>query len=181
MAFERGKFLPESTSITFWALKHYSLSLVFFSAYAVLNKIFYSINLAKVLLAITIIGILLKLIANFLLVKVLQQYGLALSTSITYIFFFISSYLILNYKLKIKDKSIFVKEFVFCFIAGGISILIVDLLSEMVSLKSIFAEIIQIIIFLIIYSMNLFIINHRAVVIFQRIFFKYDFFNQTKA
>jgi len=181
LAFERGKFLPESTSITFGALKYYSLSLIFFSAYAVLNKIFYSMNLAKVLLAITIIGILLKLLANFLLVKVLQQYGLALSTSITYVYFFISSYLVLNSKLKIKDKSNFIKEFIFCFIAGGFSLLIVNLFSELFSLKSIIAEIIQIIIFLVIYSMNLFIIKHRAVVIIYRIFFKYDLINQAKA
>ena len=65
--FERGKFDEESTAMTFGVLKFYSLSLVFYSVYTVFNKIFYSINEVKLLLLITIIGLAIKLILNFLL------------------------------------------------------------------------------------------------------------------
>jgi len=181
LAFERGKFVQESTAITFEALKYYAVSLVFYSAYSVLNKIFYSINLVKILLAITIIGIFLKLLVNFLLVKDLQQSGLALSTSITYIFFFISSYLVINYKLRIRDKSIFVKEFIFCLVAGGFSLIVVNLLSNLLYLQSLVGEVFQIILFLLVYSINLIIIKHKAVVIFHRIFLKNNFINQALA
>ncbi len=109
--FERGKFVEESTAITFGVLRFYSLSLVFYSVYAVFNKIFYSIGKAKLLLVITITGLLLKLFLNFVLVD-LQQDGLALSTSISFIFFFFASYIILNAKLKIKDRSLFIKDFI---------------------------------------------------------------------
>jgi putative peptidoglycan lipid II flippase len=181
LAFERGKFLQENTAITFEALKYYAISLVFYSAYSVLNKIFYSINLAKILLAITIIGIFLKLLVNFLLVKDLQQFGLALSTSITYIFFFISCYLVINYKLRIRDKSIFVKEFIFSLVAGGFSLIVVNLLSNLFFLQNLVDEILKIIIFLVIYSINLIFIKHKAVVILHRIIFKNNLINRALA
>ncbi|MDZ7623250.1 MAG: lipid II flippase MurJ [Ignavibacteriaceae bacterium] len=42
--FERGKFVEESTAITFGVLRFYALSITFYSVYAVFNKIFYSIG-----------------------------------------------------------------------------------------------------------------------------------------
>lgn len=83
--FERGKFVENSTLITFGVLKFYSLSLVFYSVYAVFNKIFYSINQAKLLLLITVSGVILKFVLNFLFVG-FQQEGLALSKYQFYIF-----------------------------------------------------------------------------------------------
>ncbi len=100
--------------LTFGVLRFYSLSLVFYSVYAVFNKIFYSLNKIKILLGITIAGLLIKLILNFLLID-LEQNGLALSTSISFMFFFLASYIFLNIKLKIKDRLLFAKDFINAF------------------------------------------------------------------
>ncbi|MFB3056942.1 MAG: lipid II flippase MurJ, partial [Ignavibacteriaceae bacterium] len=89
--FERGKFSPGDTEITFSVLKIYSLSLVFYSIYSIFNKIIYGARLVNSLLIITLGGILIKVILNIILVSEYQQNGLALSTSINFTFFFITS------------------------------------------------------------------------------------------
>ena len=125
--FERGKFVEESSKITFNVLKFYSISLVFYSVYAVLNKIFYSIGRIKVLLVITLAGVIIKLGLNFLLINY-QQNGLALSTSISFIFFFLASYIVLNKELKIKNKYLFFKDLLFHLTNSGICILFIKII-----------------------------------------------------
>ncbi len=165
IAFERGKFLEHSTLITYGVLMCYSFSLVFYSAYALLNKIFYSLHLVKILLSITIFGILLKIVLNFLLVTEYHQYGLALSTSISYSFFFIASYFTLNSKLKIVDKTFFIREFFLHLLNCCICLLVLDITSELIGASSLISDILSIIGFLAIYLMNLLFLKHRTVFI----------------
>jgi putative peptidoglycan lipid II flippase len=175
LVFERGKFLAESTTITYTALMCYTVSLVFYSAYSVLNKIFYSIKLAKYLLAITIVGIIIKLAFNFILVGEYHQYGLAVSTTISYLFFFIMSYLVLNKKLKIKNKSLFIKEFLIHFINCSISLLTASIISDILSSSSIFRELVTILLFLLLYLLNLVLINHKAIVFLNQVLQQLNF------
>ena len=170
VAFERGKFLAESTSITYTALKCYSVSIVFYSVYSVLNKIFYSINLAKVLLAITIAGMFLKLTLNFVLVKNFQQYGLALSTSISYLFFFLVSFLIINHKLGINKKNLFFKDFLIYLINCFVCFLIIYIFQIIMPFKNIIIEILMIVLFMVLYLLNLLIIKHNSVTILDSVF-----------
>ena len=163
IAFERGKFLEESTNITFGALKFYAVSLIFYSTYSVLNKFFYSLNFIKMLLLLTCLGILLKLIMNFILVGELQQYGLALSTSISYFFFFSASYLILGSKLKIRNKYIFIKELLLCLINAIISLLLVNIFGKIISLDGLLSDILSIFLFIGLYFINLIFVKHKAV------------------
>ena len=163
IAFERGKFLEESTNITFGALKFYAVSLIFYSTYSVLNKFFYSLNFIKMLLLLTCLGILLKLIMNFILVGELQQYGLALSTSISYFFFFSASYLILGSKLKIRKKYIFIKELLLCLINAIISLLLVNIFGKIISLDGLLSDILSIFLFIGLYFINLIFVKHKAV------------------
>lgn len=169
LAFQRGKFNPESTQITYNALKCYSVSIVFYSVYSVLNKIFYSINLAKTFLAITIGGMVLKLVLNFILVEHYEQFGLALATSISYFFFFFISYLIINKKLKIENKSVFYKDFfvylINCFVAYSIVIIVSNLLKD----KNIIVEFILIIIFVLVYFINLLLMKHKSLALFESV------------
>ena len=169
LAFERGKFLAESTSITYTALKCYSVSIVFYSVYSVLNKIFYSINLAKVLLAITIVGILIKLVLNFILVENFQQYGLASSTSISYLFFFLVSFIVINRKLKIRQKNLFVKDFFVYLINCGICFLIIFIVKNIIPLKNIIFEMTIMVLFIGLYFLNLLIIKHKSITIFENV------------
>ena len=169
LAFERGKFNSESTQITYNALKCYSVSIVFYSVYSVLNKIFYSINLAKILLAITIIGMIIKMSFNFILVESYEQFGLAAATSISYFFFFIISYLIINRKLKIENKSVFYKDFfvylINCFISYSAVIIISNILND----KNIIIEFILIIIFVFVYVLNLLLMKHKSLLLFEAV------------
>jgi len=166
--FERGKFVEESTAITFDVLRFYSISLVFYSLYAVFNKILYSINQIKLLLWITISGLVVKLIFNFVLVD-LQQNGLALSTSISYIFFFFVSYIVLNVKLKIKNRSLFAKDFITHLVNSVVSFLSVKLISDILSINSIIKEGIIILLFICVYLMNSILIKHNSIIISGRV------------
>lgn len=172
--FERGKFVAESTAITFGVLKLYALSLVFYSAYAVFNKIFYSIGKAKLLLLITIAGLLLKLFFNFILIG-LHQDGLALSTSISFIFFFLASYIVLNEKLKIKDKSLFAKDFIFHLINCVICLISIKIILDIFFAGNIFREVIKMAFFILLYLINLFLIKHNAIVISNRVIKRLNF------
>lgn len=166
--FERGKFVEESTAMTFGVLRIFSISLVFFSVYAVLNKIFYSLNETKLLLLITIAGLSIKLLFNFLLID-LEQNGLALSTSLSYLFFFFASYTILNIKLKIKDKSLFVKDFIIHLTNCIICLILIKIISNFYQVNNIVEEVLIIALFLFIYLFNLFLIRHNALVISNRV------------
>ena len=170
IAFERGKFLAESTSITFSALRCYSVSIVFLSVYSVLNKIFYSINFAKVLLAITVAGMTIKLILNFILVKQFQQYGLATSTSISFLFFFLMSFLVINHKLRINQKNLFFKDFFVYLINCLVCFLIIYIFKNIMPFKNIIIEILMIVLFLVLYFSNLLIIKHNSVAILDGVF-----------
>lgn len=166
--FERGKFVCENTAMTFSVLKYYTISLVFLSVYAVFNKIFYSINQLKLLLWVTITGLLVKLIFNFVLVD-LQQNGLALSTSISFIFFFLVSYILLNSKLKIKNRLLFVKDFMVHVINCLICFITVNLIADRLHINSIIKEGISILFFVFLYLMNSILIKHNSIIILGRV------------
>lgn len=159
--FERGKFVEESTYITYNVLKLYSISLVFYSVYAVLNKIFYSISQVKSLLVITLIGVIIKLVLNFLFVDY-QQNGLALSTSISFIFFFFASYLVLNRKLHIKNSLLFYKETLFHLLNGVLCILIISIFRDQLLHNNVVTELTSILLFVALYIFNVFLVKHSA-------------------
>lgn len=167
--FERGKFIEESTNITFGVLKCYAISISFYSVYAVLNKIFYGIKKIKLLLLLTVFGLLLKFILNFVLIE-FKQNGFAISTSVSYIFFFITSYLFLNNKLKIENKFLFIKEFIFLFVNCIICIQILQLLSNIFSINNVYIKIVIIVLFILLYLFNLIFVKHGAVSITAKIF-----------
>lgn len=178
--FERGKFVEESTIMTFGVLRFYALSLAFYSVYAVFNKIFYSIGKAKILLMITIIGLLLKLFFNFLLVD-LQQDGLALSTSISFIFFFFSSYIVLNIKLKIKDRSLLFKDLIIHLFNCIVCLISIEIISDIFLINNFLIEIIKIAIFIILNLFSLILIKHKSIVISNRVIKQFNLNNLIKA
>ncbi len=172
--FQRGKFQYSDTLMTFSTLKYYSLSLLFYSSYIILNKILYSAKMVKALLIITIIGCLIKILLNFILVPVLVQDGLALSTTISYFFFFLSSFLLVSYKMNIKSGNNFLKEFTLNGINGLFSYSIVVILIDPTFFNSqIQFEIVQVVLFILIYSLNNIIIKHKAINFFYSTYENY--------
>ena len=109
--YQRGKFTTSDTLMTTSALKYLSVSLIFYSIYSILNKMIYSARLIKFLLILTVIGVAIKIALNFLLVDIFYQNGLALSSSISYIFFFFVSISILARRLPFLTISNISKEF----------------------------------------------------------------------
>ena len=164
--FERGEFTVNDTAITYQALFFYSLSLVFYSVYSITNKLLYSAGMVKILLYITISGILIKITLNFLLVDTIGQNGLALSTSLSYFFFFVSCLFITYKKIKFQNKTIFFTELLFHLINGAISLLVVRQISFLFYDSEI-SYAFQVILFLILYFYNIFLVKHSTIQILK--------------
>ncbi|MBZ0200376.1 MAG: polysaccharide biosynthesis C-terminal domain-containing protein, partial [Ignavibacteriaceae bacterium] len=101
--FQRGKFTSINTLLTGDILKIFSLSLVFYSSYAIINKFLYATNLLNQLVKLSFLALVIKIVLNFLLVEKFMQNGLAWSSTISY-----SSMGILGiyYSIKLIDKKI---------------------------------------------------------------------------
>jgi peptidoglycan biosynthesis protein MviN/MurJ (putative lipid II flippase) len=121
-----------------------------------LNKIIYSAGLIEKLLNITLGGIAIKILLNFLFVESMQQNGLALSTSISYIFFFFTSLILIYRRFSFKNKTIFFKELIFHLFNGLISLFIVKQISIIYQVNTFFI-LAEISLFLAIYILNIFL------------------------
>ncbi len=71
--YERGKFTPSDTDLTYSVLRYFSLGLIFISVYQLTVKIFYSLNKYFLVLVISISAILIKCILNLWLVKIMPR------------------------------------------------------------------------------------------------------------
>lgn len=154
LIFERGRFEGEHTVITSHALFFYSISIVFYAIYGIVNKLIYSIGLLKHLLLITIMGICIKMFLNFMFASSLQQNGLALSTSLSYVFFLISSLYIIRKYIPIVNTKKFVGDFSFYLFNGIISLALTKFLLSFLILKA-SGSILDIVLFFIFYIINL--------------------------
>jgi putative peptidoglycan lipid II flippase len=165
--FERGKFSAANTQITYEVLIFLSISLVFYAVYSVVNKLLFGMRLIKSLLYITIAGILIKITLNFLLVGELEQNGLALSTSLSYLFFFVASLLLVYKRVPFHNKNIFFIELFFYLSNGFLSLLLVKQLSGLFDVRILFFEIV---VFLLLFMFNVILIKHSSVQLFKKIF-----------
>lgn len=94
--FQHGSFQLSDTEKTFSILRILSLSFIFYSGYAIINKLIYSIGKLKLLTLIQFSAILLKITLNILLVKPYGQNGLAISTVISFVYFFVGGMLVVK-------------------------------------------------------------------------------------
>jgi peptidoglycan biosynthesis protein MviN/MurJ (putative lipid II flippase) len=120
---------------TFQVLRIYSLSLIFYSIYAIINKIIYSLKEIKYLLIIYIISLLLKILLSSALVGKYHQDGLAIATTISYIVISFLGFIIVRIKIKQKNTFILIKYFTYLCVVGGFSLLLANLLIENPYLK----------------------------------------------
>lgn len=162
LLFERGKFLPEDTLVTFNVLRFLAISLVFYSVYAILNKVFYTSNLLVHLLIISIVGISIKIVGNAIFVKSFAQNGLAISTTVTFIYFFVCSIFLLKLK-KIYNPDL---NLMFLFLATLVNSLltyyVVNEIVDLIGTKSIITDIIKIFSFTICYIINISIYDRQS-------------------
>ncbi|MDR3667130.1 MAG: lipid II flippase MurJ [Ignavibacteriaceae bacterium] len=161
--YERGQFGIEDSIITSHALSYLSISLFIFSIYGVVNKLFYSSGMLKILLVITISSCIIKIIMNYTLVNTLSQNGLALSTSITYFFLFVVSLFVVSRKLHIKKLYNIYLILLFLMFNGLVSITVVEIVSKVLSIPVHLKEILKISLFVVVNYNNLVVIDYFPV------------------
>jgi len=169
LLFERGKFYSSDTLDTFLALKAYAFSLIFYSTYAIFNKIIYGAKFVNSLLLITVTGIVLKIILNFIFVGLWKQNGLALSTSISYIFFFLSSFILVYKKLPMTNQSLFLKELIFHLTNGFFSYIIIQLMFYYIIPNYNYINLLKILFFLSVYILNVHLIGNKSLVLVKEL------------
>lgn len=96
--FMRGAFDSTAVDLTSWALIFYSVGMIGLAGRTVITKIYYSIGDTKTPMINSTFAVLLNIVLSIVLIKPLNNGGLALSTSISYIL----SMIILLVKLKSK-------------------------------------------------------------------------------
>jgi len=149
--FERGQFNPGDSKITFRAMQFYALSLIYYSSYAGINKLAYSSGLIKELFLVALFASIIKVVLNYILVDPMKQNGLALSSSLSFLFLFLGTYFITLINKLIVSKAYFTQQLVINLTNGVFSYLISIILFSNIFHKSNLVEISQIILFIIIY------------------------------
>jgi putative peptidoglycan lipid II flippase len=168
LIFERGRFTSQGTIMTSEILGVLSISLIFYSTYSIFNKIFYSGGFTKSLLIITITGIFVKFIMNIFLVKQLSQIGLALSTTLSYITFFLLAALFLKLRLKITIGDVFIRELVFNLSNALLSFFMTELIISFICIDN--QMIFAVLIFSSSYILNMILVKHSTVATFKHTF-----------
>jgi len=169
LLFERGKFSGSDTLDTFLALKAYAFSLIFYSTYVIFNKIIYAAKFVNSLLLITVTGIVLKILLNFIFVGLWKQNGLALSTSVSYLFFFLSSFILVYKKLPMNNQSLFFKELVFHLTNGIFSYIIIQLMFYYIIPNYNYINLMKIFFFLSVYIFNVYLIGNKSLVLVKEL------------
>jgi len=169
LLFERGKFSGSDTLDTFLALKAYAFSLIFYSTYAIFNKIIYAAKFVNSLLLITVTGIVLKIALNFIFVGLWKQNGLALSTSVSYVFFFLSSFILVYKKLPIKNQSLFFKELIFHITNGLFSYITIQLMFYYIIPNYNYINLLKILFFLSVYILNVYLVGNKSLLLVKEL------------
>jgi putative peptidoglycan lipid II flippase len=102
--YQRGAFDSHSTLMTSKVLVFYALGLLFFSGYALILKIFYSLNFVKTLVVANLLSFSIKVISSLVLVSFLSFEVLALTTTLSGIFLF--SFLLVILKNRLSSFNI---------------------------------------------------------------------------
>ncbi|MBI3651288.1 MAG: murein biosynthesis integral membrane protein MurJ [Acidobacteria bacterium] len=109
LIYEGSKFNREDTTHTAAALACYAIGLAGYSAIKILAPAFYALNDARTPMLISLLSIATNFLMNWMLVGVLQEQGLALSTSTVALLNFALLYFILQKRVKgIEGRQTFV-------------------------------------------------------------------------
>jgi putative peptidoglycan lipid II flippase len=169
LLFERGKFTETSTLLTYDALKIYTLSLLFYTSYAIINKTIYSAGLIKQLLIISLLAFGIKIFLNFYLVGIYEQNGLALSTAISFTLLSVAGHFLVSAKLKLVSTKELLTALLFYLSNGFLALLQVKILFSFLQYNTCI-EISSIVLFISFYCINFFILKPRELSHIQKLF-----------
>lgn len=152
--FERGEFTASDTYITNKVLLFYSYSLVFYSTYLIVIKLLYSLSMHLSILIISVLGFIIKMVLNYSLVNGYQQNGLAISTSLVFLFLFIAGFFIAGNKLNLNLNIFCLKGIIYNSINALIAYFIVIPIIKILGLNELTNFILEIILFALLYGVN---------------------------
>jgi len=162
IVYERGKFAHSDSLASARLLIYFSFGMLFYSLYAILNKILYSARFYKFLLIITFVGIITKILFNYILVAYFNYNGLAISTSVSYFTFFILGYFMLKSILGLRWLIRTFKEtFVLMFNAILSYLIIEDFFYIILNIKIFFIA--KVFLFLLLFVFNHTLLNPNVV------------------
>ncbi len=165
--YERGNFSFQDTEMTFQILRILAFSLIFYSSYAIINKVIYSAGLVKNLLFLSVIIFMFKIVLNFILVQNFKQNGLAFSTAACYILLSTGGIFLVFKKLKLQKNPSYIYVLIFYLINGAIAYTILIILKPHIELSPILNSVVNILIFCIIYLIGLVIIQPEEYLVFK--------------
>lgn len=168
LIFQRGQFGPNDTQMTFQVLKMYSVSLVFFAGYAVINKMIFSSGLLKHLLILSLLSIGIKILMNNYLVRDHQQNGLAFSSAINFMILCIAGYYLVFRKTGAGKQGLFFKEVIIYFCMGITAIYVSGQIVSLVASGSVLGKLFQIILFCILYLLSLLFLTDKLDFIYKK-------------
>ncbi len=151
--FERGHFSNKDTLLTAEVLKYYSIGIPFISGYSIINKLLYSLSMVKYLLFIVLLSLFIKITASILLVDSFFHNALAISSSLAYLFMFLSGYIVIQISLKFSQKYFFIKNLIFYFTQSILSILISSLIISQIGFSGYINEVLFIFLFILIFCL----------------------------
>ena len=107
VAFQRGAFDLTSLNLTSSPLMFFALGIVFYSVYLFQMKFYYARSAIRKLFRILVGMLLIKIVLSLILVKPMEQNGLALATAVTWLFGAVFMTIDLGRAIKITARELF--------------------------------------------------------------------------
>lgn len=102
--FQRGAFDEQAVAVTGSCLKYYAVSLCGYAVITMTTKIFHAMTDMKSPMRISMAGVMVNIMGNFIFSKLLGISGLALATSLSLITIAVMQYLLLNRNLHFDNR-----------------------------------------------------------------------------
>ncbi|MFH0734505.1 MAG: lipid II flippase MurJ [bacterium] len=148
--FQRGQFSYKDTLLTSEVLKYYAIGIPFIAGYSIMNKLLYSLSMVKYLLLIVLVSFFIKVFSSYLLIDQYYHNSLAISSTLAFIFMFLSGYVGIQYFLKFSQKSFFINNLLYYFVQSIIAFFITSFLMFEFKFFQYFNQLIFICVFIII-------------------------------
>lgn len=162
LLYHRGAFNTSDVLMTAEILKIYGISLAFFAAYAIINKLLFVITAFKWLLLSSATVIIVKIAASFLLVPGYQQKGLAAASSLSYLLYFVFGTAIIIKKMHLKKTASLVVVFFLSCINAGLSFFVVELIFKYLFHGTIFFQVLKVGLFFFLFLFNAWVIKDET-------------------
>lgn len=167
--YQRGSFTAADTVLTASLLQIFAYSLLFYSAFSIINKLILTAGLINKLLIISVAALILKIALNFILAGALKQDGLAYSSSICYAFMSIAGYWVVVKKVGFGCSLRFFGSAAVDILNALISLFLASIIFDYLLPVSVYGKLIAVILFCCIYVLNAILIKTEEIEIFKNL------------